>query len=294
MTEEIAQTELSMWFSTYGLLTAKRVLERFNIRIENDELVAAMKNPQSIYHQLLSVPLKNIFNGIILQQAQDYQLYVQKLFIDYLLSGEGGKSDESPGGTTREDLENERTKLLDAGESFERIESAHRHLIAESQARLINISTELQHSLQMASTIIGQRLRAKGVVKDDKLTQQAIRRALIHYNNDEEEILAVSSLFWGKMAEVLEIELNNELRQEISGALREVIDLKKTIENTLRPYVEQTEDIGIQLRSYRRQFYDLILRATECIKYLPDYRVDNARDQDNRSSLYFDSFIGGE
>ena len=95
--EQITEPDLSTWFSTYGILTAERVLERFNIRLRYDELLTAVKNPMSVYYMLLRVPIKNVFNGIILQQAHDYQVYAQKLFVDYGLSEETMQSEESPG-----------------------------------------------------------------------------------------------------------------------------------------------------------------------------------------------------
>ena len=294
MNEDITQTDNSLWFSTYGLLTANRVLGRFNIHIENDELIVAMKNLHSVYYQLLRVPLKNIFNGIILQQTHDYQVYAQKLFIDYLLSGAGSKEDESPGANTRDDLEVERVRLIEVGEAFNREELAHQQLIAESQATLIQLSLELERALTSGLKKIRNILRVKGINKDDKSILKAIRVAMIHYTFGDDEILAVSSSFWVKMAEVLESTLNNELRQELAGTLKVVIDAKKHIQESLSPFIERTNEMGVQLRSFRRQFYDLILRVTGSLKYLPDYHVDEEREKDNRSSLYFDSLIGGE
>ncbi len=293
MTDDKTPTELSMWLSTYGLLTSKRIFERFNIDVDTDELIAAIKNPMSIYHQLLSVPLKNIFNGIIFQQAKDYELYAQKLFIDYLLSGEGSKNDDSPGGTTREDLELLRTKLLEVSGEFEQQELSQKQLISESQSVLIQLSSELQNILQVASTKLGELLKEKGIIKGDKLIQHALQKAFIHYVEDEEQILEISSAFWGKLSEVVDVALTNEWREEMAVPLRSFIDLKKSMLSKLKPFIQRADDVGIEVRSYRRQFYDIVLRTTEFINYLPDYRVDGARDTDNRSSLYFDSLIGG-
>ena len=86
MAEERTENELSIWLSTYGLITAERILERYGIHLQHEDLLSAIKNPKNFYHQLLRIPLKNVFNGIILQQAQDYQSYGQKIFIDYLMS----------------------------------------------------------------------------------------------------------------------------------------------------------------------------------------------------------------
>ena len=104
MNVESTELDLSPWFSTYSVITAERVLGLLNIHLDSNEISQAVKNPINIYYLLLRVPIKNIFNGIILTQAQDYQVYAQKLFIDYLLSNETAKSEESQGFNTRESL----------------------------------------------------------------------------------------------------------------------------------------------------------------------------------------------
>ena len=217
MNEKVEQTDWSTWFSTYGLLTSERILERFNIILPHDELINSVKDPFSIYFQLLRVPLKNVFNGIIYQQAHDYQIYAQKLFVDYLLSGEDAKEKDSPGAATREELDMERIKLIEMGEAFWKLEEAHQLLIAESQARLVDLSQDL-----MALSLEPQKIES--------------------------------------MAE----------------------------------YIERTEDININMRSYRSQFYNLILRITELLKLMSDYHIDQEKMAANQVALEFDALIGGE
>ena len=217
MNEKVEQTDWSTWFSTYGLLTSERILERFNIILPHDELINSVKDPFSIYFQLLRVPLKNVFNGIIYQQAHDYQIYAQKLLVDYLPSGEDAKEKDSPGAATREELDMERIKLIEMGEAFWKLEEAHQLLIAESQARLVDLSQDL-----MALSLEPQKIES--------------------------------------MAE----------------------------------YIERTEDININMRSYRSQFYNLILRITELLKLMSDYHIDQEKMAANQVALEFDALIGGE
>jgi hypothetical protein len=141
--EQSLDKDLSTWVSTYGLVTTERILERLNIHPSPEELADAMHNTQSEYYLLLRVPLKNVFNGIILAQTLDYQSYAQKLFVDYLLSGESNKEPSSPGGVTREDIESERLTLVAMGEEFESLEFEHQQIIAESQAALMKIASTL-------------------------------------------------------------------------------------------------------------------------------------------------------
>ncbi len=145
MKKKKAAEENLEWLSTYGILTAERILERFNIRITQDELMATLKDPESRYYHLLTVPLKNIFNGILVEQVYDYQVYAQKLLIDYKLSRTAGPDDdeeEKPGTGSEEELAQKQEELLQMGESFEAKKQEHRHLIAESQAWLINESSK--------------------------------------------------------------------------------------------------------------------------------------------------------
>ncbi|HAU1956168.1 TPA: hypothetical protein F8S46_15140, partial [Legionella pneumophila] len=96
--------ELSQWLSTYGTITAERILGRYNISLPQDEILEAINIPSSFYRHLLQIPLKNVLNGIVIQQASDYHVYAQKLLIDYLLSGESSKEPDSQGAGTRESL----------------------------------------------------------------------------------------------------------------------------------------------------------------------------------------------
>lgn len=293
MTEEKKEMDASMWFSSYGLITAKRILDRFDIHIDDEELTLAINNSQSIYYQLLRVPLKNIFNGIILQQAHDYQVYAQKLFIDYLLSAESVQNEEGPGANTREDLETERVKLISVGEGFSQQESEHLNLIAESQATLIGLSKNLQTSLQTATKKIQRILKESDIQKDDVSILKALHVAMVPLMSPLEKS-DVETFFMKSLAEALDVRLTNELKQKLSIVLNDFGDPRVDLENTLASYLERAATIGTELRSYRRQFYDIILQTTELINYLPDHLKDEEREEENRSSLYFDSNLGGE
>lgn len=134
MDNGLIENDLQALSSTYSTLTAERILAGYGIHLSQDELSKIVKNPNSIYFQLLVVPFSNIINGIILQQAYDYQVYLQKIFIDYLVSGSGNDNAETPGASLRADLEQNRLKLVEMGTLFEEDKFAHMTLISESQA----------------------------------------------------------------------------------------------------------------------------------------------------------------
>ncbi len=217
MSETNEQTDWSSWFSTYGLLTAERILERFNITLPHESLIKAIKDTNSVYNQLLRVPLRNVFNGIILQQAQDYQTYAQKLFVDYLLSGADAVDVESPGALTRDEIEKQRTLLTELADTFQKQVETHQLLIAESQNKLIDLTKNMG--------------------------------ALLHDNSDK-------------------------------------------VASVVADYAEQADTNNARLRDFRHQFYDLILRVTELLTLLPDYKPDHEKETINRASLAFDSLIG--
>jgi hypothetical protein len=140
--------DFSTWYSTYGSLTVESVLELLHIKIEHDALVAILNKSEHILHDVLHLPMKNIFNGIIFQQAYDYQVYAQKLMIDYRLSPEFSKDAESPGANIRNDLTEQYDQLLQSLKLFSDHQYEHYILISESQAYLIERIKQFKAPLQ--------------------------------------------------------------------------------------------------------------------------------------------------
>ena len=154
MAEKEKDNGYSMWYSTYGTLTTQRVLERLGIRLPHDEFIKAVKDVDGIYYQVLRVPMMNIFNGIIYQQAYDYQVYAQKLFIDYRLSPEFAKEADSPGGGIRADLDELYDRLLEQGKAFNEELFVHYRLISESQLSLIDQVAQLKRTKSNLSNLM--------------------------------------------------------------------------------------------------------------------------------------------
>lgn len=144
MDNGLTEQDLKILSSTYGVLTAESILKRFGYILSADALSAVLKSPKSVYFQWLLVPFKNIINGIILQQAYDYQVYAQKLFIDYLVSGSGNDDPETPGASVRDNLEQTRVQLTQLSEQFEEDTLMHKKLIHESQAQLLSLSKAIK------------------------------------------------------------------------------------------------------------------------------------------------------
>jgi len=123
--------------SSYALYTAGRVLERLGLHIPTDELQLRLQKKDALVFAFLNIPIKNIRNNIIFQQAYDYQVYVQKLFIDYQLSPEYEKPPGSPGENTREELNDKFNRLISMVDELSKLQTKSLRLISDSQAWLI-------------------------------------------------------------------------------------------------------------------------------------------------------------
>jgi hypothetical protein len=264
-------------FSTYGLVTAERVLGKYAIVLPQAVLLQALKNPHSFYHQLLVIPSKNILNGIILQQAHDYQVYAQKLFIDYLLSGESSKPEETPGGTGRELMEEERLKLLQLADDFHQLELDQNQLIAESQAFLIQFTAQFREKSQEALQQCQNHLES---VQPEKL-EQALSDALVH---------ADKTSFIQTFVESLQVSLDDTLKKNLHPILSQF----QGFDQALQEYRERVQMMATQVTAFRLSFHQIILEAKTIMDSIPEYRPDLIQENINKESLYFDSSIGEE
>ncbi|WP_133130439.1 hypothetical protein [Legionella yabuuchiae] len=289
MKNEPKDIELEQWFSTYGILTAERILGRFNIRFDHKDLISVVKNPRNVYYKLLRIPLKHVYTGIIMQQATDYQSYVQKQFISYLLSGDADKPEDAPGVSVRESLEEERNHLKRLNDEFSEDETAHKRLIADSQANLINHAKLLQQSLQSVAEKVNSSSNSdKSVPEIKKATQAAIAR----YEGNEDEITDQNSSFWTILHQRLGVKLDAQQMSQISQPLQAFVSHTKDIDQALEGFSEQCADMLSTMRSMRSQFHDLILRVNELMANLPDYRPTPEKVEENLEALHFDSKIG--
>lgn len=292
MSGEKSEIELSQWFSTYGVITAERVFGRYQIKLAPADLITAIKSPFSFYHKVLKIPLKHVLNGIILQQANDYHVYVQKLFIDYLLSGENAKEEDAQGANTREALEKERQLLVTLGEEYHKKEGGHSTLIAHSQNILIKITREFNAALEKAVTGVTATLKNAASAQEKSKVRQAINHALIFCDLTEPQLQSNQFLFVEKINEILKLKLTEDLNKKIMDNVSEMFDIVTHFDENVGEYVAKTEEMNVFANSFRSQFYNTILRVVDLIKLLPEYKIDPVQDEVNRESLYFDKSIG--
>lgn len=292
MDEKQKDDELSKWFSTYGVITAERILGTYQISIPQSELLPAIKSQVSFYHQLLQVPLKNVLTGIVLQQASDYHIYTQKLFIDYLLSGETAKTEESQGAFTRESLENERQKLVTMGDEFHQKQLEQDALIAGSQASFIKITKEWKLALESGIKRATTMLKRNNFDSKNSLIRNGINHALIYCDLVISQSLDNKYLFIDKVNEIIKIPLTDEIKEQLINSFSELLNLTISFNANISSFFERATEMSEQAHSYRTQFYETILRVNELIKLLPDYKIDPIQDVINREPLYFDKSIG--
>jgi hypothetical protein len=293
MDEIVNDEQLNKWFSTYGVITAERILGKLNITLPHDELLNAIKSPFSFYHSLLRIPLKNVLNGIVLQQANDYHLYVQKLFIDYLLSGESSKSEDSQGASTRESMENERAQLVILGENFHKLQLKQNEVIAKSQHFLRTIAAEWSNAFESSLAAVNTTLKNSGFENKKSLVRQGIHQALIFCDYIKAESMGNQYLFVEEFNKELNIPLTEDLKAKIITNMDEILKIIISFDAQARPFIEETDEMAEQARSYRTQFYDTIIRVNELIQLLPDYKINPEQDAINREPLYFDRTLGG-
>jgi hypothetical protein len=288
--------DLTHWFSTYGLITAERILGKYQIKLRHDVLLAAIKNPGSFYNRLLQVPLKHVLNGIVITQAHDYLVYVQKLFIDYLLSGAANENSEEEGdsgGGAKDNLEEERTALLEKVEEFEKLKFAQDTLIAKSQAAFIEatqkwLTTRDETIKAIALCVQGIEPQAKGSSIASAL-DYALAQACSIKNEPAQRMAFVTAL-----NSRLQQNLSQDVQQNIADTLDDLFAVAVDFEPLVIEFYELTKEINYQARSFRTQFYDCILRVNELIKLLPEYRIDPEKDKVNRENLEFDKSLGGD
>lgn len=287
MNEQIEKNELSLWLSTYGLLTAEQMLESYGIKLDHDDLKRAINNPDCFYHKILLVPFKNIFNGIIFQQVHDYQVYIQKVFIDYYLSGETSKENESPGASTREDLEAEHNRLIEMNNLFHQEEADQAALFSESQNYLSEHLKVWFKALLLILTEAKNNLAANGIEVSDQLLLSCFNLLIICEKNG-----TLGNEDWQLMEQRFGQKIPDTLRAEFLKVIGSIDASYASLREGLELFIDRGKAIGINVRRFRSDFYDLILRVNELIRLLPEYTFDQVQDEKNRSSLYFDTRIG--
>jgi len=142
-------SEFVNWVSTYGSVTVQRIFALFNFSLDYREIKEILTQKDSIYYHFLRLPFINILNNIIINQAESYREYLQKIFIDYLLSGAANETNAPvQGESIRENLEENRKQFMSLGDEFDIEVFNHNSFIAESQRALIGLAKSKFRNIQ--------------------------------------------------------------------------------------------------------------------------------------------------
>lgn len=293
MDEEQTNNDLTRWFSTYGMITAERILGKYHITLPHDELLVALKSPFSFYHRILQIPLKNVLTGIVLQQASDYHIYAQKLFIDYLLAGESGKDPLAQGALTRESMEDERKKLVELGEEFHNRQLDQNALIAASQQTLIQVTGKWNAALDTSVKLFSTALANFGSDIKKSTVRKAINHSMVHCDLTQLPGSSNQYVFVDKANELLKVTMSVELKEKLLSHLAGLLEIAQNLDENISEFNLRVKEMSEQAHSFRTQFYEAILRITSLINLLPEYKINPEQDQINREPLYFDKSIGG-
>lgn len=290
MNEQGLAKDMATWCSTYGQITDQRILEIYKIKLDPEDLLQALQTPDSFYNSLLKIPLRNVFNGIILQQTHDYQIYAQKLFIDYLLSGEADKDAAAPGSGVREDLKGRQEILQGMNESFRACELAHERLISKTQLKLMDDAKRWNILLQELSQILTNNLRVAN------LSVETVKQTLVTFLTayDFKRNFSEKHKVWAKMENLLGFRFDSKIQQLFISEANKLEHFTAETDSSLSAFDPEIQALGREARQFRSDFYKLILETRELLQLLPEYELDEAQDKDNRESLYFDSRLGEE
>jgi hypothetical protein len=261
--------------SSYQWMTAGRLLARAGIELAEKEVMVLLQHRQSFYYQLLLVPMMNVLNGIILDQAKEYQLFLQKLFVDYLMSGQADNDTADSGALIRQSLEQERVKMIEGNKRFEALQGEHHALIVTCQAALLALTKEWATALKTAC--------AQGSQENLQISFKAAQQLFL-----QSEGCVVSADGWGLLEKTLGGAIPPESRASFESLSRFSTPLEAFITENLPLVRAQT----LQFNEVRSAYYADILRVQELLYAVPLYQFDEPVDQKNRERLIFDTSIG--
>ena len=269
-TISVIDDEPPPWMSTYALITAERILEYYHVRylnLSHGDLIRSLCNQDSLLCRLLQVSFKEVLNGIILQQAKDYQNYINKSLIDYLLSGEQSKAATEPGAVTRESVERERELMVAVSEEFRSHEFAHEQLIANSQKEIIQFMIDwVKKNRQIAAKL------SKQLNIDNKFQMtQCLNSLLVDYHSsadwfEKEEI-------WVQPEILLGGKLTANVKLKLVDAVNDLSLLPYEIESKLDNFNQQANIIKGTMVKFRNKFMEQLISVRELLSLIVEYQA---------------------
>ncbi|MCX7115882.1 MAG: hypothetical protein NTW08_08265 [Gammaproteobacteria bacterium] len=270
------------WLSTYQWMTVGRLLSDYGFDINDADVVEILSHKTSFYYQMLTIPMMNVLNGIILDQTKEYQLFLQKLFVDYLMSGESDKSAEEPGSVTRKDLDEERSKTIAYSKEFEQVMAAHEDLIVHSQIDISQFAELIMTRLQAIHDLVAPEINTQKNWHADEL-----QTCFVDADGFKVQLMGLT-----RLEKHLAVVLSDKARELLMHEFNEMAPQEKALELLMSKYVDAVREQRVLLNGYRTKFYEWIGTVQNLLYQAAPYRVDEAQDMINRERLFFDSKIG--
>ena len=271
--------EQEAWFSTYGILTYKRILEKFKIKLGYKFIVELSRKQYSLYSLLIQSSAINVFNSIIFQQASDYQIYVQKIIIDYQLSEEAKKDETMQGANVRAELESERKNLVSLNAEFQNQLFNQEKLIFNTQKNLKKLAEEIEEAFQTMLFILQIDASNKDLIEALR-AQFFVETTVFNWKDAAPKILAEIN---AKYQQAFDLNI------ELSTALGKISSLTQKLQGF--SFLEQAKDTTKIAVNYRRSFYDCILKVKNLLALLPDHSITD-KSKNYQEDLLFDASLG--
>lgn len=277
----IENANIFAWYSTYGHLTVERLFAIFKLNVDNRVLKIALNNPYSFYFQLLRIPYNNILNTLIADQAHEYQTFAQKIFVDYLLSGQADQPDGTPGDHARQAIETKRLELLRAIEKFSHEQNSQRRFIAQSQAKLIKTTKSINQ--EVSKLVTHEVFLAEGI---DEKKAKLIIDILLSFQIANQ---TVDEAAFKKITELTKLNMSERLHSELTSLVTPLLRFADELPVNMSLELDQVQYFNNIFRDFRTDFYNIIISTNELINTLPDYRKIHDKETKNMEFLNFDN-----
>src|SRR3990167_2244197 len=283
MAEEMEHVEQVL--STYQWVTVGQLLETYGIKLPEAYVIELLNKKTSFFYLMLKVPAINVLCGIIVDQVKTYKIFIQKLFVEYLVSG-ADDVEESMGSETRNQIEAARKGMLILGGAFEELELDRETLILDSQRKLQAWMNNFIGSIKQT--------RLDLQVKINSVTQEEVKISLVdlyHLYVDADNFSVVEDAktrFW----KAINVESTSELEQILQTSIYKIKNTEEALNQILTSYHDKADQLRERLIQMRKKFYTAIEGVQALLNQVPGFKVDEVEDARNRSNLIFDTKLG--
>jgi hypothetical protein len=283
--ENIKEDEVESYLTTYQWVTVGQLLEGYGLKLSDTSVLLMLRKKTAFYFQLLRIPVMNVLNGIIIDQTKAYRIYVQKMFVEYLVSGQADV-EETIGSETRAALEKARVHMLEIGSLFDESIKAHEALIIETQRTLIQWSKQFKATL----TTIGKAWMSE-IHQQTGLTLSITMPMLYDLFVDADGFEA-SDAAWKRFESHYKQPFPSTLKNTLQTQFKQLNALQDQFKAFIAAHEDPVLQLQISLNQHRSQFYDEIIQVQNLLMLLPGFDLNPVYNTQERASLNFDTHIG--